>query len=95
MGEQLPSVNQSSILVYRRPAVDIGTYEAKTHFAELLADVEAGKDYTITKRGKPIARIVPYKEGESRRAAIVAALVDYRHDDGSTFDIRAAKEGRR
>ena len=76
--------------------MDIGTYDAKTHFAELLADVEAGKDFTITKRGRPIARIVPYKDGESRRAAIVAALVDYRRDDGSTFDIRAAiKEGRR
>jgi len=76
--------------------MDIGTYEAKTHFAELLAGVEAGKDYTITKRGRPIARIVPYKGGESRRAAIVATLVDFRHEDGATFDIRAAiKEGRR
>ena len=75
--------------------MDIGTYEAKTHFAELLADVEAGKDFTITKRGKPIARIIPYKEGESRRVSIVAALVNYRHDDDSTFDIRAAiEEGR-
>ena len=27
------------------------------------ADVVAGKDYTITKRGKPIARIVPSSGG--------------------------------
>ncbi|MGA2548304.1 MAG: type II toxin-antitoxin system prevent-host-death family antitoxin [Rectinemataceae bacterium] len=75
--------------------MDIGTYEAKTHFAELLDEVQAGKDYTITKRGKPIARLVPYKEGESKRSAIVAALSRYRHDDEPAFDIRAAiEEGR-
>ena len=33
--------------------------EAKSHFSALLADVEAGEEVVITRRGKPVARIVP------------------------------------
>lgn len=33
--------------------------EAKAHFSTLLADVEAGEEVIITRRGKPVARIVP------------------------------------
>jgi prevent-host-death family protein len=33
--------------------------EAKAHFSALLAKVEAGEEVIITRRGKPIARIVP------------------------------------
>lgn len=33
--------------------------EAKAHFTALLAEVEAGEEVIITRRGKPIARIVP------------------------------------
>lgn len=32
--------------------------EAKAHFSALLAEVEAGEEVIITRRGKPIARIV-------------------------------------
>jgi len=31
---------------------------AKSHFSSLLADVEVGEEVIITRRGKPIARIV-------------------------------------
>ena len=37
----------------------VGTYEAKTHLPSLLTQVERGESITITKRGKPIARLVP------------------------------------
>lgn len=30
---------------------------AKAHLSSLLAEVEAGRDVTITRRGKPIARL--------------------------------------
>lgn len=33
--------------------------EAKSHFSALLASVEAGDEVLITRRGKPVARIVP------------------------------------
>jgi len=51
----------------------VGAYEAKTHFSELLAKVEAGEEITITKHGTPVARLVPVKKKytrEERRAAI-------------------------
>lgn len=37
----------------------VGAYQAKSHFSELLAKVEAGEEFTITKHGMPIARLVP------------------------------------
>jgi prevent-host-death family protein len=37
----------------------VGTYEAKTHLPRLLSQVEKGETITITKRGKPIAKLVP------------------------------------
>jgi len=56
------------------PASDtIGAYEAKTHFSALLEKVEAGEEFTITKHGTPVARLVPVKKKSTvseRRAAI-------------------------
>lgn len=33
--------------------------DAKSHLSALLNDVEAGEDVVITRRGKPVARLVP------------------------------------
>lgn len=40
---------------------EIGSYEAKTKLPELLRQVKAGKSFTITNRGVPIADLVPSK----------------------------------
>jgi len=37
----------------------VGAYEAKTHLPALLKEVARGKEIVITKRDRPIARIVP------------------------------------
>lgn len=37
----------------------IGAYEAKTHLAALLDRVERGEALTITRNGRPVARLVP------------------------------------
>lgn len=37
----------------------IGSYEAKTHLPKLLDEVAQGKQYTITKHGVPVAKLVP------------------------------------
>jgi prevent-host-death family protein len=39
-----------------------GTYEAKENFSQLLERVALGECITITKRGKPIAMLVPAEE---------------------------------
>ena len=37
----------------------VGVYEAKTKLARLLDEVEQGETITITRHGRPIARLVP------------------------------------
>ena len=37
----------------------VGSYQAKTHLAELLDRVARGDIVTITRRGVPVAQIVP------------------------------------
>ena len=39
-------------------AIEIGSFEAKTKFAELLEKVARGHEFLITKRGEPVARLV-------------------------------------
>lgn len=45
----------------------VGAFEAKTHLSELLARVEAGEQVTITKHGRPVARLVPVTETAATR----------------------------
>ena len=40
----------------------IGTFEAKTHFSQIIDKVEHGTDFIITRRGKPVAKIIPFKQ---------------------------------
>lgn len=42
--------------------IEIGAYEAKTRLPELLQQVKAGKQFTITNRGKAIADLVPSQQ---------------------------------
>lgn len=53
----------------------VGAFEAKTHFSSLLAKVAAGEEVTITKHGRPVARLVGPPQSEQARARdAVAAL---------------------
>lgn len=45
----------------------IGAFEAKTHLSELLQRVEAGQEITISKHGRPVARLVPFDEPPADR----------------------------
>ena len=46
----------------------IGLHEAKTHLSEIIAKVHEGHEYIITRRGIPVARLIP-AEKPSRDAA--------------------------
>ena len=50
----------------------IGAYEAKTHLPRLLDRVARGESLTITRHGRPVARLVPV-ENEARDRARKAA----------------------
>jgi len=78
----------------------IGAYEAKTHFSQVLDSVAKGTDYIITKRGKPVAKISPIEpEKQMTRKEAIETLIEMRkHYRGvpGDFNIREAiEEGRR
>ncbi len=60
----------------------VGVFEAKNRLTALLDAVEAGAEVLITRRGKPLARLVPADPGFDRARARRAA-------DG----LRAASKG--
>lgn len=37
----------------------IGVFDAKTHLSRLLEEVQRGKTFTITRRGRPVAVLAP------------------------------------
>jgi prevent-host-death family protein len=51
---------------------EIGAFEAKNTFGDLLDRVERGEEIIITRRGKPVARLAPLGENFDRRAALEA-----------------------
>ena len=46
----------------------VGAYEAKTHLPRLLERVLRGESLTITRHGRPVARLVPVEDDERDRA---------------------------
>lgn len=77
---------------------EVGAFEAKTHLSELISAVEAGEMVTITRRGRPVARLMPFSENSSERVAAVdrirrlrAGLVGLSREDL----LSARDEGRR
>jgi prevent-host-death family protein len=49
------------------PEQQIGAYEAKTKFSELIARAEKGESFIITKNGRPVARIAPIEAFDRAR----------------------------
>jgi prevent-host-death family protein len=76
---------------------EIGAYEAKTHLPALLERVARGEKFTITKHGRPIARLVPVERtGRDRRREAIERLKLFR--EGQTLDVPLKEligEGRR
>ena len=77
----------------------IGSYEAKTHLPALLKRVEAGESLTITRHGRPVARLVPIHEtGGEAASRAVDRLLTFRCGRrlGSSISVRDLIEsGRR
>jgi prevent-host-death family protein len=49
--------------------IEIGAYEAKTKLPELLRQVQSGKRFTITNRGKAVADLIPSEASPVKNAA--------------------------
>jgi prevent-host-death family protein len=78
----------------------IGSFEAKTHFSQIINEVERGADYVVTRRGKPVAKIIPFEQKpEMTFQEAVAEFKElrkrFRGKPGS-FNVREAiEEGRK
>ena len=76
--------------------MNVGVYQAKTHFSELLAKVEQGERITITRHSKAIARLIPVEQVRHRDVSGVIyelkSLAKRRHADMPIRDMIA--EGR-
>lgn len=45
----------------------VNTHEAKTQLSKLLERAAAGEEIIIAKAGRPMARLVPYRESAAER----------------------------
>jgi prevent-host-death family protein len=65
----------------------VGSYEAKTHLPQLLERVEHGETITITRHGKPVARLVPAVASTPRPdvAAAIEAMIEFQEEEGPTL----------
>ena len=78
--------------------IEVGAYEAKTKFSELLRQVKNGKSFTITNRGKAIADMLPSVGAKAKdKAAAVERLKAFmRADPVRGVNIKALiEEGRK
>ena len=53
----------------------ISATEANQRFSELLREVAKGESFTVTSRGRPVARVVPVEHEDQRRK--IERLLDY------------------
>ncbi|GHS85177.1 antitoxin [Campylobacterota bacterium] len=82
--------------------INIGSFEAKTHFSQLLEQVEQGAQFVITRRGKKIAQLMAVeneKPSADHRAAATAQMREKLRAQGVSFTtdeiLEMIREGRR
>ena len=79
--------------------MEVPTFEAKNRLSALLAEVARGVEVTITKRGVPVAKLVPAGPAFDREKARQAAAGLRRASRGTALGGLAIKdlvdEGRR
>lgn len=76
----------------------IGAFEAKTHLSELLRRAERGETFVIHRRGRPVARLIPYVADDDIVGfrELAAGFRTVRTQVSGPVDIRSLiEEGRR
>lgn len=77
----------------------IGVFETKTNLNKIISRVIKGEEFTVTKRGVEVARIVPLKNNKSNLAAIFEDIANFKKQLSSNLTIEEInlfkKEGRK
>ncbi|MDQ6971975.1 MAG: type II toxin-antitoxin system prevent-host-death family antitoxin [Mariprofundaceae bacterium] len=78
-------------------AKEVTAFDAKTHLSSLIRDVEEGHSFTITRRGKPVARLEPFNKpaGQATDDALSAFRAIRQRVTGSGSIRELIDEGRR
>jgi len=68
----------------------VSAFDAKTHLSRLLQEVQDGSSITITKRGKPVARLVAVIDGRRKTTneEILKQFDEIRKKSGAKVNIR-------
>lgn len=77
--------------------IEVGAFEAKNRLSELLRAAESGRSVVITRRGRPVARLVPANDqSPGDLAELQAAFAELRAGIEGTVNVRElVDEGRR
>jgi prevent-host-death family protein len=76
---------------------EIDSLDAKNRFSDLLAKAERGEEIVITRRGRPVARLVPFaapRDVDQLRAAMTRIRTLAQEMNLGRFDWRDWKSGR-
>jgi prevent-host-death family protein len=75
----------------------VGAFEAKTHLSELIETVCRGGEVVISRRGKPVVRMVPWtEEAKITRDVLLSEFAGIRSRVGSLVPVKEwIAEGRR
>ena len=82
----------------------LGAFDAKTHFSKILEMVGKGKEFVVTKHGRPVAKISPVHEASTdsahalyeKRLAVIAEIKANRFTLAKGQTIRSLiEDGRR
>lgn len=77
---------------------EIGAYEAKTHLPKLLEAVRKGEEFSITRRGEPVALLLPIHHARAEVKPLIAEFKKWRKGirwGKGVSTTSAMKEGRR
>jgi|LauGreDrversion4_1035100.scaffolds.fasta_scaffold1305498_1 prevent-host-death family protein len=72
---------------------EVTSFEAKTHLSKLLEYTSQGREFLITRRGKPIARLIPVETNQSNSLTEVLNLARaFRNQTGKTVSIISLRD---
>jgi prevent-host-death family protein len=71
----------------------VGSFEAKTHLPQLIDRVAKGEKIVITRRGKPVAMLVPPPAETKRNVKqVVKEMLEFRDREGPTLGNMTIRE---
>jgi prevent-host-death family protein len=75
---------------------EVGAFEAKTKFSELLEEAHGGREILVTRRGVPMAKLIPVSDRKSDILALLAGFDEIRATAKPGPSVRSLiEEGRR